>query len=276
MPVRSSLAQHLVGHFSAIAEDYEERAAGLHAKAAERLVNLAAPRPKQVCLDVGTGTGLVARGLSKAVGKRGTVVGVDPTPAMLSQARRRPAPNLRYAHGWGEHLDFRDESFDLACFGDSLTYLVDPFAGLAEARRVLRPGGRIAVSVPRRSFSTEAEEVSIEALAELAAERGLTVPRQPDYLGRFGEPPVLVELLEEQGFEAVETTQLMSGFRAATVGEWLDLLEDVGPFSHELLSSMGPVMRGHLARRLVPRMRELGDEAYRLHHTFTLAVAKRA
>src|SRR5256885_2139489 len=102
-------------------------------------------------------TRLVARGLAKAVGGRGSVVAVDIAPRMLELARKSAPANVRFVYMPAERLVFRDASFDLLTMGLSLAYLVDPFAALADAHRVLKPGARIAVSCQRRGLSTEAQ-----------------------------------------------------------------------------------------------------------------------
>jgi ubiquinone/menaquinone biosynthesis C-methylase UbiE len=267
------LATHLVAHFDAVAEVYESWAVGLHAKLAERLAAWADPAAADLCLDVGTGTGLVARELAKRLGPDGRVIGIDPSAGMLREARRLGGPGIRFLEMWSEHLVFRDETFDLVTFGDSLSYLIDPFSSLDEAHRVLRPGGRIALSCHQRSLSTAAEEVSFAALSAQVLDDGLRVPRHTDYHNAFGEPEVLTRLLDEHGFRDVRLTQFMTGVRARGFEEWLDFLKGLGPYTGAVLSTMGPVRRATVGHEMERRMAELGDDAWRMHLSFTLAVA---
>ncbi len=276
MTLASRLAAHLVDHFDEIASEYDTWAGGIHAKAAERLAALLEPGKSDHVLDVGTGTGLVARAVAARLGRGGEVVGIDASPGMLklarAQTRRR---SVRYHEMWAEDLVFRDATFDAVTFGDSLAYLLDPFRALEEAARVTRPGGRIALSCQMRSMSTPAQEISVEELAKLAQEDGVEIPRLPDYHASFGEPEVLTELLRENGFRETRRTQVMTGFRAQTPWEWIEMLAGLGPFTHTVVSSMGPVRRARLAQVLEPQMRELGEDAWRMHLSFTLAVAER-
>ena len=271
----SKLAWHLVAYFDEIAPEYERWAGRLHAKAAAELGDWAAPQPGDRCLDVGTGTGLVARWLGPRVAPTGEVVGVDPSGGMLAQARASVAgaANIRFIKMGGERLVFRDRSFDLVTYGESLTYLLDPFASLDEARRVLKRGGRIAVSCQRRSLNTVAQEVSFAWLEKLATEHGVSVPRHDHSHGSFGEPEVMRELLEEAGFREVRITQMVTGVRATDFNQWMDLLAGLGPFSHELIVSMGPVRLKTLADALGKEMDRLGEDGWRIHHSFTLAGA---
>lgn len=102
----------------------------------------AEPRGRRI-LDLGTGTGDVARELAR----RGAaaVVGADFTPAMLAVASRRYGG---HPYAWlaadGHRLPFRDASFDALTNAFVLRNLVDLPAAFAEMARVLRPGGRLA------------------------------------------------------------------------------------------------------------------------------------
>jgi SAM-dependent methyltransferase len=93
-------------------------------------------------LDVGCGTGKFARvaaerGLAK-------VWGVDPSPEMLGEARRRVPPSVGLKLGSAEQLPFKPASFDVAVLW-TVVHLVDRPRAFAEISRILAPGGRLAI-----------------------------------------------------------------------------------------------------------------------------------
>ena len=97
-------------------------------------------------LDVGTGTGRMAELFAARASK---VTGIDNSPEMLRLARARlqqlPADQIDLVQGDFMGLPFADASFDTVLFHQVLHYALQPEAALAEAARVARPGGRIAV-----------------------------------------------------------------------------------------------------------------------------------
>jgi demethylmenaquinone methyltransferase/2-methoxy-6-polyprenyl-1,4-benzoquinol methylase len=104
-------------------------------------------------LDVATGTGAVARELLDR--KRCAVVGLDQSPEMLAEARRRLPQTVQLVEGTAESLPFPDASFDALTFTYLLRYVADPGATLRELARVVRPGGTIAgleFAVPRGAW----------------------------------------------------------------------------------------------------------------------------
>jgi demethylmenaquinone methyltransferase / 2-methoxy-6-polyprenyl-1,4-benzoquinol methylase len=98
--------------------------------------------PRQTVLDVATGTGAVARELLARTGC--TVVGLDQSPEMLAEARRRLPATVKLVEGSAEELPFPDGTFDALTFTYLLRYVRDPAAVLRELTRVVRPGGTIA------------------------------------------------------------------------------------------------------------------------------------
>jgi SAM-dependent methyltransferase len=122
-------------------------------------------------LDVGCGEGELARHLPE-----GAWVGVDSSPTMLAEA---PGP---VAEADATALPYGDASFGALALLYVLYHLPDPRLALAEAHRVLRPGGLLAVAVPSRHDSPE--------LAHALPDRRLTFDAElaPDLIGeRFGE-----------------------------------------------------------------------------------------
>src|SRR5438445_761527 len=158
------VVDHLVDFFDRIAPVYDTWAGGQHGRVASRLVDLAAPAKQEQALDVGTGTGLVAHLVAPRVSP-GLVFGVDLSDNMLSIARSKKVRNVQFVGMAAEHLVFRPATFDLVTMGETLAYLADPTTALAEAHRVLRPGGRLAISCHRRSLNTRAQELSFQGLA---------------------------------------------------------------------------------------------------------------
>jgi demethylmenaquinone methyltransferase / 2-methoxy-6-polyprenyl-1,4-benzoquinol methylase len=105
---------------------------------------------RDTVLDVATGTGAVARELLAQKGC--TVVGLDQSPEMLAEARRRLPASVRLIEGRAEGLPFPGAAFDGLTFTYLLRYVEDPGAVLRELARVVRPGGTIAgleFAVPR-------------------------------------------------------------------------------------------------------------------------------
>jgi ubiquinone/menaquinone biosynthesis C-methylase UbiE len=111
-----------------------------NARLAERLSDLAAG---DAVADIGCGPGTAAR---RAARRGASVIGVDPAPVMLRLARfltRRSAHAVRYAAGSAQALPLPDSSVSVAWSIASVHHWADLDAGLQEARRVLRPGGRL-------------------------------------------------------------------------------------------------------------------------------------
>jgi demethylmenaquinone methyltransferase / 2-methoxy-6-polyprenyl-1,4-benzoquinol methylase len=114
------------------------------------LVSRVEAGPGSTVLDVATGTGAVARELLAR--KECTVVGLDQSPEMLAEARRRLPADVKLFEARAEQLPFPDAAFDALTFTYLLRYVDDPGAVLHELARVVRPGGSIAgleFAVPR-------------------------------------------------------------------------------------------------------------------------------
>ena len=118
-----------------------------NARLAERLSELTA---SDSVADIGCGPGSAVRSAARL---GASVVGIDPAPVMLRVARlltRRSARTVRYAEGSAEALPLPDASVSVAWSIASVHHWADLDAGLREARRILRPGGRL-VAIERLS-----------------------------------------------------------------------------------------------------------------------------
>jgi ubiquinone/menaquinone biosynthesis C-methylase UbiE len=270
------MVDHLVDFFDRIAPAYDTWAGGQHGRVAARLVDLAAPETGETALDVATGTGLVAHLIAPRVNP-GTVFGIDLSDNMLAIARSKKAKNIQFLGMAAEHLVFRPETFDLVTMGQALAYLADPSTALEEANRVLRPGGRLAISCQRRSLSTRAQDLFFQGLAPLARRHYLSLPRYSSERSQFGEPNVLREMLSGAGFETIHLTETVTGGRTNDAREWTELMAGAGPLPYTLIRSLGPRYRDELEAEVEAAMASLGDpdDAFRYHHSYVLAVARK-
>ncbi len=104
-------------------------------------------------VDVGVGTGLVAREAVKLAGDPALVVGVDPSVGMMSCAK---LPGVKLIEGRAESIPFPDASFDFLSMGYALRHISDLSAAFREFHRVLKPGGRVCVleiTKPEKAWS---------------------------------------------------------------------------------------------------------------------------
>lgn len=93
-------------------------------------------------LDVGIGTGLVARAALGLIGPRGRLIGIDPSPGMMGEVA---LPGVELLRGRAEALPQPDSSSDFVSMGYALRHLADVTPAFAEFFRVLRPGGRLLI-----------------------------------------------------------------------------------------------------------------------------------
>jgi ubiquinone/menaquinone biosynthesis C-methylase UbiE len=270
------MIDHLVDFFDQIAPSYDSWAGGQHERVAARLVEWASPQKGEQVLDVGTGTGLVAHLVAPRISP-GTVIGIDLSDNMLAIARSKRGKNVQFLGMAAERLIFKPETFDLVTMGQALAYLSDPTDALAEAHRVLRPGGRLAVSVQRRSLSTRAQDLFFQGLAPLARRHYLSLPRYSSERSLFGEPEVLPQILDGAHFEVTRMTEMVTGGRSRDANEWIELMTAAGPLPYTLIRALGPRYRSELEAEVESAMESLGDpdDAFRYHHSYLIAVARK-
>jgi ubiquinone/menaquinone biosynthesis C-methylase UbiE len=185
------------------AAGYEQAFARVSTHFVPLLLRAARIAPGMRVLDIATGTGLAAEAALGVVGPMGHVTAADLSAAMVDEARTRlsNAKNVSVVVEDGQALSFSDGSFDAVVCSLGLMFFPEPLRGLAEFRRVLRSGGRAAISVntvSERSYYTRiniAIAQHVPSLAEAAAR-----------VFSLGDETRLRSLFEAAGFQDVEIT----------------------------------------------------------------------
>jgi SAM-dependent methyltransferase len=142
------------------------------------VADAAALAPGDRVLDVACGTGIVAREAARRVGAHGAVTAIDPNPGMLAVAGSH-AGAIDWREGVAEALPFAVASFDAVLCQFGLMFFDDRARGIAEMRRVLRPGGRLVAAVWAAidAIPVFAAELALfERLAGAAAADALRAP----------------------------------------------------------------------------------------------------
>mmetsp|Transcript_88083 Transcript_88083/g.235667 ORF Transcript_88083/g.235667 Transcript_88083/m.235667 type:complete len:267 (+) Transcript_88083:30-830(+) len=110
-----------------------------------KMMEVLALRAGESLLDVGCGPGFFLEDAAKAVGPSGRLAGVDPSDAMVEAAKSRLGGNSDVQVAGADNLPFEDGTFDAIVFCQVLCYIPDVVGALVEARRVLKPTGRILI-----------------------------------------------------------------------------------------------------------------------------------
>lgn len=163
----------------------------LFAQWPQRVLDAAGVRAGDAVLDVGCGTGALARVAAERLAGSGSVVGVDGNDGMLAVARRSPEP-VTWRHGWVEDLPFPDRAFDRVVSQFALMFFAEPEAGLTEMARVTRPGGTMAIATWAGVDQSPGYAAMIELVDELVGPEAAAALGAPFSLG---SEPALAALI---------------------------------------------------------------------------------
>ena len=151
-------------HDPAHAAEFDQRGlSGIRSSLTDKLIEMLALKGGELVLDVATGTGRVARPLSKQL-KGGKIVGVDQALAMLDVGHQHKDPIAHYDQSAGEadKLPFKSNTFDRAFVSFSLHHFGNPSGVVGEVLRVLKNGGRFVVVDPIIEEAKDSVDIALE------------------------------------------------------------------------------------------------------------------
>ena len=201
------------------APTYIDGFAALTGGAAEATLDAAGVGRGAHLLDVGTGPGTL---IGPALERGATVVALDLTDEMIEQVRQR-YPGVETRIGKASDLPFEADSFDAVTLGFSLHHMAEPARALAEACRVLRPGGRVAFTVWAEMERLEAFAAAFGALAAIGVDTADDGPQPP--LGMGLPLDEYVGALEAAGFVQPFARHVEIGWRVRDAAPIVDGFE---------------------------------------------------
>ena len=236
-----------------------------------------APRPGDTVLELAAGTGDTGFEAAKLVGTEGSVIVSDFSPAMVEAARRRGAEldvtNVDYRILDAEKIDLGDDHVDGILCRFAYMLMADQAAALAETRRVLRQGGRLALAV----WGAPESNPFFALVGKALVQRGLMSPPElPPAPGLFAMASAerTTAMLREAGFDEVRFEEVQAYFVLPDADEYFSIVADLaGPLAMALRKLSGAErdsVRNDLEKSLTPFAIEGG---YRLPSTVLCAVA---
>ena len=220
------------------------------------LIGELAPRPGDTVLELCAGPGETGFVAAEIVGERGRLLSTDFSPEMVEIARRRGAElglrNVDYRVIDAERIELDADSVDGVLCQSGYMLMADPAAALSETRRVLRPGGRVALSV----WGEPERNPWASIAGRFLVERGQVPAPEPGAPGAFSmaSEERTRELLEGAGFTDVRIEEVAVQWRFRDLDEYERWLTDVSASLALVIRALpteeAEALRSHLAEAL--------------------------
>lgn len=196
---------HRPGTWDDYSHDYEEMAEPNTSRFAIALSDRVGVAPGERVIDIGCGPGALALHLARLGAE---VTAIDHSPAMVARLAGRAeeqGASLSAQAMDGQALTFTDASFDVALSAFGIFLFPDNHAGLREAVRVVRPGGRVALATWKGRFGAGPSLLLHRAYADLFPDRPIAFPSEG--AAAWGEQDVLEAAMNQAGLEQVSLTE---------------------------------------------------------------------
>jgi ubiquinone/menaquinone biosynthesis C-methylase UbiE len=251
--------------FNMLSSDYDS-GAGCFAHFGRRLVDIAGINAGARVLDIASGRGAMLFPAAERVAAGGEVVGVDIADAMAqatSEEAARRGLTARVSVMDAEELTFPDEVFDFVTCGFGIMFFPDQDRGIAQMRRVLKPGGRLALSTWRIAQGPDLQPV--------LKEMGIVRQREP---GWITEPDILEALIRRNGLTNVNIQMDSMDFHYTDAEEVWQTARGTG--MRRVLDRLDATQKERALALFTERMKpHQHHDGYYLRATALLAVATR-
>jgi SAM-dependent methyltransferase len=190
---------------------------------------------------VAAGAGDQTLDIAERVGRQGSVLATDFSPAILELAKanavRAGYPNVETLAADAERLEVAAASFDAAVCRLGLMLMPEPLQGLKRIHGALKPGGRLCAMV----FSTPEENPCVAIVTATAREfAGIPAcdPFQPGSLFSLGKPGLADAVFKSAGFSDIATTRLEAPFRLTSAAAYLDFIRTSASPIQQMLAGL--------------------------------------
>jgi SAM-dependent methyltransferase len=243
----------------------------------EWLIRELAPQPGETILELAAGPGETGFTAAALLGDEGRLISTDFSPEMLEVARRRGAElgidNVEYRVMDAERLELDDDSVDGVICRFGFMLMADPPAALAEARRVLRPGGRLVFA----TWRGPEQNPWVSAAGRVLVERGHFPPPDPEAPGMYtmASDERVRSLLDDAGFTDVRIDDVPVLLAYTDVDDYIETARDTGGAFATAFADASEEERTVLRREIAKAFEPFeSDGGYELPGLALVAVAR--
>lgn len=222
------------------------------------------PQPGHRVLELAAGPGDTGLLAAELIAPGGKLISSDGSAAMVEQARARAAAlgidNVEFATIDAEWVDLPTAAVDGVLCRWGYMLLADPAAALHESRRVLKPGGRVALAAWADPADNQWVSVSQQELVRIGAAQPPD-PQEPSMFA-FRDAARIEQLLGDTGFTEIQVEQVDIVFQYPSLDDWWDTQLDVSATLHDLVAALTPAQRDELRDAIDARLAEyVADDA---------------
>ena len=243
-----------------VSRGYEEHFARLTTQSVNSILEAAEVSGNKQVLDVCCGPGMIA---AEAIARGAETIGIDFSAAAIEIATLN-VPEAEFHEGDAQSIPFSDDSFDAVVCGFGIIHIPDPHKALSEMHRVLKPGGRIAVSTweapnPENGFGLLFGSIKANANMDI------DLPHGPDFF-QFSDSQKMSSALQETGFSEPKVSTVAQTWEFNNAHGFMTGIMEGSARARAILTAQTDFVRETIANTVSTGMQEYKspDGTYRL------------